>query len=76
MIPDGRHKHIIAVLLQQPLIRLVDVNGVVHPVIWRIEGVRRRMVSDGYLAHHLCLPLRLLIRHLMLAHSQLPVVHH
>ena len=34
------------------------------------------MVNYGNLAHHLCLPLCLLIRHLMLAHCQLPVVHH
>ena len=76
LLHDGWHKHLVAILLQQPLILLVGVNGVVHPVIWRIEEIRCRMVDDGYLIHHPCLPLRLLIRHLMLAHGQLPVVHH
>ena len=34
------------------------------------------MVYDGYLVHHLRLAFCLLVRHLMLAHSQPSVVHH
>lgn len=63
------------IFLHHLLVLQVCVDRLIRAFLLCVQEVRWRGTKDGYLIHHVCCPLCLLIGYPLLTQSQLPMKH-